>query len=130
MLGSNLPGIYANVLPCRKRLHCSPPWLWPRPALPRGQMRRQTCPSINVMKTTTNCLPASAASVLPDSPVITIEGICDHPSRQLLRATAEDRRFGCRSGQKESGGSFAGSPGLHVKTIVTKAQFENAGGSA
>jgi len=54
--------------------------------------------------------PASAASVLPDSPVITIEGMCDHSVADL--------------GTKESGGSAAGSAHSTCKTIVTKAQFE------
>ena len=54
--------------------------------------------------------PASAASVLPDSPVITIEGLCDRSVGDL--------------GAKESGGSAAGSARSTCKTIVTKAQFE------
>ena len=70
--------------------------------------------------------PASAATVLPDSPVITILGICDHPSRA---ATSSDPAKGQGSSpadlaKKESGGSFASSPSSACQTIVTKAQFE------
>ncbi|MGA8212732.1 MAG: peptidylprolyl isomerase [Candidatus Sulfotelmatobacter sp.] len=70
--------------------------------------------------------PASAASVLPGSPVITIEGICDRPS-------GADPSSGQARGQessapdlakKESDGSLAGSTTPACKTIVTKAQFE------
>lgn len=52
--------------------------------------------------------PASAASVAPDSPVITIDGLCDPPA-----------------GTVASSGASAGSTASECKTIVTKAQFEN-----
>ena len=70
--------------------------------------------------------PASAAAVLPDSPVITIEGICDHRSGE---ATSGGRARGQESSaadpaKKESGSSSAGSTNSACKTIVTKAQFE------
>lgn len=53
--------------------------------------------------------PASAASVLPDSPVITIDGVCDHPSPAVA----------------SSGGPSVGSSVSACKTVVTKAQFED-----
>jgi len=70
--------------------------------------------------------PASAASVPPDSPVIKIEGICDHPSGV---ATSTDRARGQESSaadlaKKESVGSPAGSTSSACETIVTKVQFE------
>jgi PPIC-type PPIASE domain len=65
--------------------------------------------------------PPSAANVLPNSPVITIEGICDPPSGEA----ASSRPMG----QGSSAADLAkkdSSPGLSspCKTIVTKAQFE------
>lgn len=71
-------------------------------------------------------VPASAASVLPDSPVITIDGICDRPS---VPATSTGRARGQENpasdlAKKESGGSSAGSTTSVCKTFVTKAQFE------
>ena len=71
--------------------------------------------------------PASAARVLPDSPVITIEGICTDSSgaaRSSGRA-AEQQIRAAGLAKEESGGSSAGSPTPACKTIVTKAQFEN-----
>jgi hypothetical protein len=70
--------------------------------------------------------PASAASVLPDSPVITIEGICDHPSGAV---TSSGQARGQESSaadvsKKESGDRSADSTNSACKTIVTKAQFE------
>jgi hypothetical protein len=71
--------------------------------------------------------PATAASVPPDSPVITIEGMCDY-------ASGTTRSSGQGGGQetsvaavakKESGDSSAASTTSACKTIVTKAQFEN-----
>jgi len=70
--------------------------------------------------------PASAASVLPDSPVITIEGICDHPSGAVTssgQARAQESSAADLA-KKESGGRSAGSTNSACKTIVTKAQFE------
>jgi hypothetical protein len=58
--------------------------------------------------------PATAASVLPDSPVITIEGICDHPAVAVSSSG--------QAKQKES--SSTTSTGSPCKTVVTKAQFE------
>ncbi|HXZ31711.1 MAG TPA: peptidylprolyl isomerase [Terriglobales bacterium] len=67
-------------------------------------------------------LPASAAKLPPDSPVITIEGVCDHPP---------DAGKASNTGQAE-GSSGAGldktkpsaSAGSACRTIVTKEQFE------
>ena len=70
--------------------------------------------------------PASAASVLPDSPVITIEGICDHPSGAVTssgQARAQESAAADLA-KKESDGRSAGSTNSACKTIVTKAQFE------
>jgi len=68
-------------------------------------------------------LPASAASVLPDSPVITIEGICDYPSGA---ATSSDRTKGQGGSTADpaNGGSSVGPTTSACQTIVTKAQFE------
>ena len=70
-------------------------------------------------------VPASAAKVLPDSPVITIKGICDHPSGAT---PSSDQAKGPESpaadtARKQSGRSSADS--IACKTVVTKAQFEN-----
>jgi hypothetical protein len=70
--------------------------------------------------------PASAASVLPDSPVITIEGMCDHPFDAVTssgQARAQESSAADLA-KKESGGRSAGSTNSACKTIVTKAQFE------
>jgi hypothetical protein len=68
--------------------------------------------------------PASAANVPADSPVITIEGICDHSSDT---PTSSGPARGQESpaanlAKKKFGGSSGGSA---CKTVVTKAQFEN-----
>ena len=70
--------------------------------------------------------PASAATVLPDSPVITIQGICNHPSQATTPSDPAEGKGGSAAdlAKKESGGSFASSPGSACQTIVTKAQFE------
>lgn len=70
--------------------------------------------------------PDSAASVLPDSPVITIEGFCDHPlgaSASSGRAT-EQESPAAEVAKKKLGGSSVGSESSTCKTVVTKAQFE------
>lgn len=54
-------------------------------------------------------IPTSAGSVSPESPVITIDGICDHPSGTVASVS----------------GPSAGSASPACKTVVTKAQFEN-----
>jgi hypothetical protein len=72
-------------------------------------------------------VPASAASVPSDSPVITIEGICDHPSAAVASsggAKGQDNPAADLA-RKESGAPSAGSTASACKTIVTKAQFEN-----
>ncbi len=68
--------------------------------------------------------PASAASVLPDSPVITIEGMCDHPSSVATSPKGQESSATNLS-EKESDGSSADSTTSACKTIVTKAQFED-----
>ena len=71
--------------------------------------------------------PATAASVPPDSPVITIEGMCDHPSGEATsggRAKGQENSAAAPA-KKESSGSSASSTSSACKTIVTKAQFEN-----
>jgi PPIC-type PPIASE domain len=70
--------------------------------------------------------PASAVSVPPDSPVITVEGLCDHASgaASLSGGAKGQASRAPDSTQKESVGSPAGSTGAGCKTIVTKAQFE------
>ncbi len=70
--------------------------------------------------------PTSAASVPPDSPVIAVEGLCDHTSGA---ANSRGRAKGQGSptpdpAKEESAGSSAGSTSSGCKTIVTKAQFE------
>jgi hypothetical protein len=70
--------------------------------------------------------PTSAASVPPDSPVITIEGPCDHPSG-AAEPSGPAKGQGSpisHSAKKESAGSSAPSTSPRCKTIVTKAQFE------
>jgi len=71
-------------------------------------------------------VPASAAKVLPDSPVITIKGICDHPSGAT---PSSDQAKGQESpaadvAENKSEGSSDGSTTSACTTIVTKAQFE------
>ncbi len=56
--------------------------------------------------------PPTAASVPPDTPVITIEGRCDHPSDAV------------NPSKTKSGSSSVGSTSPRCETIVTKAQFE------
>jgi hypothetical protein len=68
--------------------------------------------------------PASAASVLPDTPVITIKGICDHASDAATSRRGQED-LGADMAKKESGGSVGGTTTPACKTIVTKAQFEN-----
>jgi hypothetical protein len=69
--------------------------------------------------------PASAASVLPDSPVITIEGICDYPASAASSGGARGQESSAVDLAKmESDGSSASSTTSACKTIVTKAQFE------
>jgi PPIC-type PPIASE domain len=70
--------------------------------------------------------PASAASVPPDTPVITIDGVCDHTSGAAsLSGGAKGQGSATPdSAKKESAGSPAGSTSPGCKTIVTKAQFE------
>jgi hypothetical protein len=63
--------------------------------------------------------PASAANVPADSPVITVEGICDHPS------TAATASGPAALTKEESPGSSGVSTGSVCKTEVTKRQFEN-----
>jgi hypothetical protein len=66
--------------------------------------------------------PASAANVLPDSPVITIEGICDHSSGEAaLSRRAMGRESSAADLAKKDSSAGLGSA---CKTIVTKAQFE------
>jgi hypothetical protein len=66
--------------------------------------------------------PASAASVLPDSPVITIEGICDHPSGEAaLSNQARGQESSAADLTKRDSSVDLSSA---CKTIVTKAQFE------
>jgi hypothetical protein len=64
-------------------------------------------------------LPASAATVSPNSPVITVGGVCDHPSDKASGNDAGNMQVSSAAGanQEESAGSAC-------KTIVTKAQFE------
>lgn len=70
--------------------------------------------------------PNSAAGVLPDSPVITIEGICDHASAAASPSSgAKGQESSGALAKKESGGSSAGSTTAACETILTKAQFEN-----
>jgi PPIC-type PPIASE domain len=68
--------------------------------------------------------PASAVSVPPDSPVITVEGVCDHTSgaASLSGGARGQGSAATDSAKKES--APAGSIGAGCKTIVTKAQFE------
>lgn len=68
--------------------------------------------------------PASAANVLPDSPVITIEGVCDPPDASSGGVRGQESPA-AKLAKKESGSSSAGSTASACKTIVTKAQFEN-----
>ena len=71
-------------------------------------------------------VPASAASVLPDSPVITIEGVCDHASAAAASSgAARGQESPAAQLGKKSGSSSVGSTASACKTIVTKAQFEN-----
>ncbi len=67
--------------------------------------------------------PTSAASVLPDSPVVTIEGMCDYP---MGTATSNGRSRGQDRSTPDppDDGSSAGPNTSVCKTIVTKAQFE------
>jgi hypothetical protein len=65
--------------------------------------------------------PASASSVLPDSPVITIEGLCDHvPDAAIPSGGAEGRGSSATSAAV----SPAAAANSACQTIVTKAQFE------
>ena len=77
-------------------------------------------------------VPASAASVLPDTPVITIEGVCDHTSAAVTSSggVKGQESPAAKPGKKESGGTSVGSVAVGstasaCTTIVTKAQFEN-----
>lgn len=74
----------------------------PRPNVPSAQPEHQRHEDDD------EPMPASAANVQPDSPVITIDGICDDPSATVA-----------------SIGPSAGSAASACKTVVTKAQFEN-----
>jgi hypothetical protein len=72
-------------------------------------------------------MPASAASVLPDSPVITIDGICDRSSGSAAPnggAKGQEKPADDLA-KKESGVPSGGSTASACKTIVTRAQFEN-----
>jgi hypothetical protein len=65
-------------------------------------------------------LPASAASVSPESPVITIEGVCDHPSDSGTPNDATKAEENAAAAKTASAVSASSA----CKTIVTKAQFE------
>src|SRR5580658_8467623 len=68
--------------------------------------------------------PASAATVLPDSPVITIKGICDHASG-IDSSSGDSKGSATVSSKKESGSASTPSATSPCKTVLTKAQFEN-----
>jgi hypothetical protein len=65
-------------------------------------------------------LPASAAGVSPESPVITIEGVCDHPLDSGTPNDAAQGQGNAAASKTESAASASSA----CKTIVTKAQFE------
>lgn len=69
--------------------------------------------------------PVSAASVLPDSPVISIEGLCAHQSGVATSSGPVNGKGSSTAdlAKKGSAGPSAGSSSA-CKTIVTKAQFE------
>jgi parvulin-like peptidyl-prolyl isomerase len=65
--------------------------------------------------------PASAASVLPGTPVITIEGVCDQLSGASGLSNQAKGQAGSAAGLV---GSSAAPTTAECKSIVTKAQFE------
>lgn len=75
--------------------------------------------------------PATAASVLPDSPVITIEGLCDYPAGAVTSngPTKGQESSTADRTKMESGGSSVGSTNSACRTVVTKAQFEKLVGA-
>jgi hypothetical protein len=70
--------------------------------------------------------PPSAAAVSPDSPVITVEGLCDSTSGAAKSSGSAETKAGTRTeaAKKQSSGSSSGVTSPGCKTVVTKAQFE------
>jgi parvulin-like peptidyl-prolyl isomerase len=126
MLGSNhLPGILpmyyrALTLVLFASLALAQTNPAPRPDVPAGPAEHQRHDDDD------EPVPASAATVPPDSPVITIEGVCDRASAaDASSGGARGQESPAKLGKKESGSSSVGSTAYACKTIVTKAQFEN-----
>jgi hypothetical protein len=67
--------------------------------------------------------PASAASILPNSPVITIKGLCGHASVDSNNQAKGQGSSAAALGTEQSPGSSP-DPHSECKTLVTKAEFE------